>query len=209
MSRFCEVDNISGVYRITCVPEGKAYIRGGRNMWWQFNHNFSHLRARNHNNESLQEAYDKYGLTAFTCDILEEVPINKCAEAEFNWIKKFDPSGLYNEAHAPQIDQFVGYINDKWLVPIGTDEVEKTKLRIWWRDDKRQIVNMAKDCFLLDMPLSKITFVAVMDFMGKELGYEIEVGELRFNVEKHTYRLITAYNPPYPAPSSTPLSTKN
>jgi len=214
LSSFYEVDNISGVYRITCVPEGKAYIRGGKNMWWQFNHNFTHLRAGDHPNTSLQEAYRKYGLTAFTCDILEEVPINKCAEAEFNWIKKFDHNSLYNEMRVPQIEQFVNFINNKWLVPSGADEGVAEKYRIWHARDKQEIALAAKRAFLLDAPASHITFVAAIKFMSEELGYEIVTGEFKTCIEKHMYRLITAYNPsastyvpPYPAPDSTPVST--
>ena len=211
MSKFYEVDNISGVYRISCVPENKAYIRSGRNMWWQFNHNFTHLRAGDHPNSSLQDAYRKYGLTAFTCDILEEAPINKCADAEFDWIKKFDPSSLYNEVHDPQIDQFVSYINNKWLVPFGSDEDAMKKYRIWREEDKREIALAAKRCFLLDAPASHITFVATMKFMSEELGYEIVTDQFMFNVSKLTYRLVAFYDPaastyvpPYHAPSSTP-----
>ena len=188
-------------------------------MWQRFSTHFFHLRAGDHANKFLQAAYDEHGLPAFTCEIVAEVPADRLKDAESEWINRHGISNLYNiitvsPTKVTRVNKFVEFINSHWLLP-DADDIELPQLyKIWRTEDKNKILKLAKECWLLDTPVSRFSFIAVIKLMQEKLGYKIETGQSLFGGEKHTYKLITAYDPaastyipPYPAPDSTPVST--
>lgn len=185
-------------------------------MWQRFSTHFFHLRAGDHANKFLQVAYNTYGLPDFTCEIVAEVPAGRLKDVESEWIERYGLSNLYNAiAVSPtkvtRVDKFVEYINNHWLLP-ATEDVGLPQLyKIWRAEDKNKIIKLAKECWLIDTPASRFSFIAVIKLMRDSLGYEIKTGQSLFNGKACTYKLITAYDPaastyvpPYPAPSSTP-----
>jgi group I intron endonuclease len=80
----------SGIYQITNIITRKIYIGSTKNYfknrWWSHKND---LKNKNHCNQYLQRAWDKYGETSFIFSVLEEnVPYEKLHEREQYWIDK-------------------------------------------------------------------------------------------------------------------------
>ena len=188
-------------------------------MWQRFSTHFFHLRAGDHANKFLQAAYDEHGLSAFTCEIVAEVPADRLKDAESEWINRHGISNLYNiitvsPTRVTNAGRFTEFINNHWLVSDSQDNGLSQLYKIWREDDKRKIVELAKECCMLDGQLSRVSFIAVIKLMREKLGYEIDEGRSLFNGVQHTFKVVRTYDPtastyvpPYPAPDSTQVST--
>lgn len=71
------VNMTSGIYKITCVANGKVYIGQAIDLDRRRRNHLSKLRTKHHSNEHLQRAFDKYGENNFKFEIIE-----LCAEEE-------------------------------------------------------------------------------------------------------------------------------
>lgn len=61
---------ISGVYRIHCSGNQKAYIGSAVSLMQRLASHFSLLKRGAHTNRHLQSAYEKYGKASFSADIM-------------------------------------------------------------------------------------------------------------------------------------------
>jgi group I intron endonuclease len=66
----------SGVYRIRCVPTGRAYVGSSIDIKDRWRWHRRDLRAGRHQNAKLQNAWRKHGAEAFVFEILELSPID-------------------------------------------------------------------------------------------------------------------------------------
>lgn len=85
--------DVSGIYRITCVPTGKIYIGSAVSFRTRWANHFSSLRRNAHKNPKLQAAWNKYGEQAFTFEVFELVLIPFLLEREQYWLDKLKPFG--------------------------------------------------------------------------------------------------------------------
>lgn len=79
----------SGVYAIIHTGTGRAYIGSSKNILVRCQNHRSSLRSRKHHNPHLQNAWNKYGESAFQFTALELClpdPIALCAR-EFHWMR--------------------------------------------------------------------------------------------------------------------------
>jgi group I intron endonuclease len=84
------VDQISGVYRILCVPTGKVYIGSSKNIYSRFKGHRRELRRGTHHSSKLQRAWNKYGEISFDFNLLEKVDnINSLRDIEQLYIDKY------------------------------------------------------------------------------------------------------------------------
>lgn len=90
--------------------------------------------------------------------------------------------------------KFTSYINTKWLVPSDLKEEDVDKYRIYKQNDKDEIVKMAVDCRLIDLPNQRITFNRIMRFMQDTLGYIVENGMAYRDSIRFRYKLIVEYD---------------
>ena len=83
----------SGIYKITCTSNKMFYIGSAvnlRNRWYEHR---KHLRSNKHGNSKLQRAFNKYGIDAFTFEVLELVlPMSLTAREQY-WFNKLKPFG--------------------------------------------------------------------------------------------------------------------
>ncbi len=77
---------VSGVYQITCVPNGKIYIGSSIDIRDRCEQHRRSLRRGDHPNVHLQAAWDKYEEENFKFTVLEITDRNNRLEAEQNWL---------------------------------------------------------------------------------------------------------------------------
>ena len=97
--------------------------------------------------------------------------------------------------HTEDIQRFIDYLNETWLVPTGISKKEMRKYMIYKNEDKENLLNLAHDCRLLGMPKCKLTFNRVLDYI-EELGYTVHTLRTTINKQKFTYKLISGYDEP-------------
>lgn len=79
----CTIPTSSGIYRIACEANGKAYVGSAVNLRARWALHRSALAAGKHCNSHLQRAWDKYGgLGAFHFEVVELVPRERLLEVE-------------------------------------------------------------------------------------------------------------------------------
>ena len=79
------------IYRIVNAVDGRSYIGQTNNIKRRRKEHFVDLKAGVHHNPFLQNAYNKYGRSAFTFEVLEEnVPTEMINEREVYWVEHFD-----------------------------------------------------------------------------------------------------------------------
>lgn len=83
-----EPQQLSGVYRILCVPTGKIYIGSAVDLRARWDRHRGSLRRGTHRNSHLQRAWDKYGAMNFEFSVLELVDTSDLLRAEQAWINK-------------------------------------------------------------------------------------------------------------------------
>lgn len=77
---------VSGIYSIQHIASKKIYIGSTNNLYVRRRGHFSKLRRNCHDNEYLQNAYNKYGRKAFRFAVIEECNVEKLIEREQYWI---------------------------------------------------------------------------------------------------------------------------
>lgn len=81
--------NESGIYKITCIPNGKIYIGSAVRLPKRKNSHFETLSKGIHKNRHLQNAFIKYGIEKFTFEVIEIVhEKEKLIHCEQIWINK-------------------------------------------------------------------------------------------------------------------------
>lgn len=81
----------SGVYKITCIVNGKFYIGSSINFKIRWRDHLSELRRGIHDNPHLQNAFNKYGEEAFLFEIIEVVMPWFVLDREQYWLKRLKP----------------------------------------------------------------------------------------------------------------------
>ena len=91
----CQAKKISGIYKIINKLNGKYYIGRSDNIIGTTGRWLEHINALNanrHNNDYLQNAWNKYGKDNFEFVIVEEVPIEKLVETEQKYLDLIKPN---------------------------------------------------------------------------------------------------------------------
>jgi len=83
-----DTTNISGVYQIKNLVNGKVYVGSSVNVDRRWNKHIQRLRSGKHENSYLLNSWRKYGETNFEFSLLEETDINKCVKEEQKWMDK-------------------------------------------------------------------------------------------------------------------------
>lgn len=66
----------SGIYKITCIKNKRIYIGSAKNIKERWQRHLDDLRLKSHINIHLQRAFDKYRLSSFLFEIVEECEEN-------------------------------------------------------------------------------------------------------------------------------------
>jgi group I intron endonuclease len=91
-------DKIMGIYRITCLANGKTYIGSSIDCDRRISVHFSEA---NQESNWMHEDMNRYGKSGFETEIVEIVEDKKeLPERETYWIKQYEPERLYNREFA-------------------------------------------------------------------------------------------------------------
>ena len=87
-------NKISGIYKITVKGKDKEYFYIGSsiNIYSRLHDHKSHLLNNKHTNPIMQNLYNKHGLKAFRCDILEQCEEKILTQKEQSYINLTNPS---------------------------------------------------------------------------------------------------------------------
>ncbi|REH76197.1 hypothetical protein DOS79_03190 [Staphylococcus felis] len=92
----------TGIYKITCVPNGKIYVGCSRDIHRRFCQQITQLKGKRHYNDLFQKDFDRYGDNNFIVETLEICSDNELFYKERIWIKKlkseYEEFG-YNKAY--------------------------------------------------------------------------------------------------------------
>ncbi len=89
----------SGVYRITNIRTGRAYVGSAVNISKRLAWHFNELKRGTHHCGHLQNSYNKWGKDAFDCDVIEYInDVTKLIEREQFYIDSFGFNNLYNSS---------------------------------------------------------------------------------------------------------------
>ena len=87
---------LSGIYKITNNANGKIYVGSAVNFKIRKSNHFYRLKKGNHCNIKLQSAYNKYGKSFFSFEILATCPVEYLIKLEQFFIDSLNP--FYNIA---------------------------------------------------------------------------------------------------------------
>lgn len=90
---------VSGVYKITNNVDGRIYIGASHNIRKRLRAHLETLRRSEHPSSNLQTAYDEFGESAFSFEVLELCLADRTLEREQVWLTStrcFEPAIGYN-----------------------------------------------------------------------------------------------------------------
>ena len=82
-------NKICGVYKITHIGSGKSYIGISKNIHRRWIQHKSWVNTKNRRS-AIYAAMQKYGIDAFTWQVLEQCDVDSLEERERHWIAVFD-----------------------------------------------------------------------------------------------------------------------
>lgn len=85
-----------GVYKITCIPNGKIYIGSSKNIDKRWRKHIDELRYQEHPNKFLQQDYNLYGEDKFKFEIIEFCPEDERLALEQEYINHYQPFAHLN-----------------------------------------------------------------------------------------------------------------
>lgn len=91
------MNTTQGIYRIYNMKNGISYIGRSTNIEKRFYSHKNDLKSYRHCNYKIQEDYKKYGIGAFSFEVLEILEFMSASkERELFYMHKFKSTGLYN-----------------------------------------------------------------------------------------------------------------
>lgn len=192
------ISRVMGIYAIRCTENDMIYVGKSEWMGSRWGTHLASLLADTHTNKPLQNDFNKYGFGAFSFSILELIDnADTLSDAEIRWFSKYDEDKMYN-VKLPQItnnapireDDFIKFINAKWMMPSTVRGKGKNKYRIFKKDDIDEIVKIAIDYNVMSVPPRDVKFITVIKMLKRKYGYIIESGRCRYKCEKFSYKLI-------------------
>jgi len=87
----------SGIYQIKNIINDNIYIGSAYNLYDRFRTHYSNLKLNKHDNQHLQNSYNKYGTDSFVFEVVEILDsIENIYEIELKYIEKYFGPKCYN-----------------------------------------------------------------------------------------------------------------
>lgn len=85
-----------GIYQIRNLVDNKIYIGSSKSLYQRLHRHLNNLRKNKHDNQHLQNAFNKYGESSFIFEIVEFCNLSEQYEVEQYWINNFFGDNCYN-----------------------------------------------------------------------------------------------------------------
>lgn len=85
-----EFTNEPGIYKCTCLSNGRIYIGQSINLQRRLSEHIYSLRCNRHRNSHLQNAWNKYGEESFVWEVVELCSVDNLNTQEQYWIEYYD-----------------------------------------------------------------------------------------------------------------------
>ena len=140
------IDMKKGIYIITNKVNGKVYIGQSKQLNQRYSGHLYRINRKEHHNEILQRAFDKYGADNFEYNILEEIIDERLLnEREKYWIDfhgGLNSDKLYN-LKDPLLNEYSDYVRNK-MSKNNTGENNPNYGNKWTKDMKEKAANRKK-----------------------------------------------------------------
>lgn len=83
----------SGIYKVVCMLNGRFYVGSTHNFYERWINHKKLLRKNKHHSVYMQRAWNKYGETAFSFEIIELVDLEQLLIREQFWLDTLSPFG--------------------------------------------------------------------------------------------------------------------
>ena len=134
----------AGIYKITCLINGKVYVGSALNISSRFRRHETNLYKNIHANKHLQNTYNKYGPNQFLYEVIEKVSDeNVLIDMEQFWMDKLESTNPYKGFNLkPKASSMLGFrrIND------SKNKVAKRWIITKPNGDVTEIVNLNQFC---------------------------------------------------------------
>ena len=95
--KIADLKDKCGIYQIRNLLDGKIYIGSSKTLYKRLRRHLNNLRKNKHDNQHLQNAFNKYGEANFIFEIIEFCNLSEQFEVEQYWINRFFGEDCYNE----------------------------------------------------------------------------------------------------------------
>lgn len=126
---------LTGIYKITNVVNNKVYIGQSKDINKRWYSHRSELNGNKHNNEHLQNSWNKYGCDSFKFEIVELCEQSELNNKEIYWIDYYDSSN-------PDLGYNLTKGGDGTLGRVVTEE---EKMKIYLSHNSEEIVQLTID----------------------------------------------------------------
>lgn len=132
-----KINNTPGIYKIVNSKNGKFYIGSSVNIRKRKHVHFSALKKGNHHSQYLQNAWNKYGESAFTFEVLELCEKEALLTREQYYMDEYKPQ--YNIA--PIAGNCLGIKRSKTVVErMSEHQLQKTNKRVGQYDLSNNLI---------------------------------------------------------------------
>ncbi len=159
------IPQTSGIYSITCTGNNKIYVGSSNNLNCRWRHHRGALRHNNHKNTYLQNAFNKYGETAFLIEVIENCAEDRLIEREQYWIDTLNTVKPKGFNLRPRADRTIhsAESRQKMSDALGVDYIATSPEGVEFR-----VHNMAKFCRKYELNPSNMSAIA----KGKATQYK-------------------------------------
>lgn len=144
------MNNKCGVYKIQNKIDGKLYIGSSKDIERRKKEHLCRLRQNNHDNQYLQNAYNKYGKENFIFEIIELCDTENQYDLEQKWINLYkDKNILYNiSLNAIEPPHTAESIKKMSITNKGRVPWNKGKTNVYTQETKNKISNSLKGRYI-------------------------------------------------------------
>jgi group I intron endonuclease len=133
--------NVSGVYEIRHVLSGRQYIGSAVNFRRRKTLHLVQLRAGNHHNRYLQNAWAKYGEDAFSFSLLVQ-----CEKDLVLFYEQLLIDGLRPQFNVAQTaGSAIGVKHTNEVRKANSERARRRRAKYDWKGEKRSLVEIAED----------------------------------------------------------------
>lgn len=172
-----------GIYKITNTTNNRIYIGSSKNVEYRFVQHLSQLMANTHHSYKLQSDFNKYGISAFSFNILEIVANDKdLLKREQYYIDLYDAS---NDMTGYNVAPYVNWKYMKSELPLSDISYYCDSVSNWDKDFIKQNIDILDHTQMNNINKSKTNLSKAWFLKNPK-----EVETLRKNIYNYFHNIL-------------------